>query len=130
MGEGESQKRPSAEIKTRGICSRCGRPVAEQGKAPGNFCQFCGAKLRKMTEMLTSQGGKVVFKGQGEISKSAGSEVEPDPVGSHDFSALEAALGGTFGVKGETKKDWDPEIARVIDVRGKQPQGLVKKKQK
>lgn len=130
MGETEQRRPPSAEIKTRGLCSRCGRPAAEEGKAPGNFCQFCGAKLRKKTEMLVSQSGKVVFKGQGEIQKSANLEVEPDPAGSHDFGALEVALGGKSVVEGEIGKDWDPEVARVIDVRGKHPQGLVKKNQK
>lgn len=114
MGETE-QKRPSAEIKSGGICSSCGESVAEQGKAPGNFCQSCGAKLRKLTQMLTSQGGKVTIGKEGDVFKSVGSEVEPDPAGRHDADAVRAALKGE---EGKTEVDWDPEKARVIDVRG------------
>lgn len=126
----EVPRRRSAEIKSGGLCSICGESAAEEGKKPSNFCQSCGAPLKKRTELLASQGGMVKIEKQNSMSQSPGLEVEPDPAGSHDFGALEAALGGKSGVEGEIEKDWDPEIARVIDVRGKQPQGLVKKKQK
>ena len=130
---GEAPRRHSAEIKSGGLCSSCGESAAEEGKAPGNFCQSCGVKLRKKTEMLPAQHRKVIIKEPDGVSKSVSSAVDPDPTGSYDLGALEAALGGASVAEGETKKDWDPEIARVIDVKGMKEvpgKGYVRKEEK
>lgn len=113
-----------------GKCSVCGAEV----ESPGNFCSMCGRmfveeKIRKdkrETQFLASAPGRIKM----ETPKRDSFEVEPDPAGSHDFGALEAALRSNSVVEGEVEKDWDPEIARVIDIRRKQSQGLVRKKQK
>ena len=131
MGETEQQK-PPAEVRRDGKCSICGESAAEQGKALGHFCQYCGAKLKQRS---ISEGGSkktevFVSKGQVEMKPpvSKSSEVEPDPAGRHDADAARAALGGLDSdfEYGETE---DP--AGVIDVRGHDwvpGKGYVKKK--